>query len=383
VLTKLLFTGDKHRTLFEFTNFKFPSYDYDFSRADKGASVSRKHHFWNGQHRNSKAMTYFDAFESKLNGQDFDTLLELPQIFVNIVSDDQKEKANKNDNSAKKKNQSKETNKFLLEELKLLGKDELSNYIVSKLTALNNGQEQNLRKEKQTIFKFLIKKIDLTMTTLNLEPFLHAHLENLRMEIHLMGGINNTYRLSMQRIEIVKCKDNSTYDLSRNTVLQKFDRSEENLIEPYSKDKDTAVLRIMYDDRVSTEEKDPSRQLEEIDTRGGRASPNTNDKRRKKAYHGDQYKYWSKGALNLEQTVYQIDAKGLKNARESGLNPKWNVINSLEISTKPMAVVVDLEILKFFREYVLVREWNNILKVKQKKDDQVERVKAIYQALHN
>lgn len=329
--------------------------------------MNRKNQFWNGQPRHSTAMTYFDAFESKLNGQDFDILLELPQIFVNIMADDQN--ANKNESSSKKSSRSRETNKFLVEELEKEGKEELTNYILESLRILTNELKHGNRLEKHTIFQFLIKKIDLTMTTLNLEPFLHAHLETLRLKMHITGGASNSTKVSMQRIEIVKCKEMPNLDLSRdNLLLQNANYSDARVGAVV---KDTHVLRIMYDDKMDA--KDPTRLIEEIEFKGTRGSPTQIDKR-KRALQVEQYKIWSKGAFNLEQTVFNIDAKNMAKAKEKGLNPKWTVVSSLEISTKPLEVIVDNEILKFFREYLLVREWNNILKVIQKKDDQVETV---------
>lgn len=378
-MTRLLYTGNHHQTVFEFTNFKYSSYEYDYSKGEKGRILNRKNIFWNGQQRHVTVMTYFDAFKSKLNGQDFDTLLGLPQIFMNIVSDDQ---MNKNESASTKKTQTKETNKFLVEELQRLGKEALTHYISERLRSMTN--EQSTRIEKQTVFQFLIKQIDLTMTTLNLEPFLHANLKNLRVKISLESGNSTTTKVSMQRIRINKCNDLSNFDLSRTSVLRRLDNSEDNSQNDRDFGSDDelgndamTVLRVMFDEKKKDTKGKPSdiiNNLEEIEVKGFK---NPQSPSRRRPVNIEQSKSWSKGAFNLEQTVYTIEALGINEAKRSGLNPKWSVVKTLEISTKPLEVIVDYEILKFFREYLLVREWNSILKIIQKNAQDVETVVSL------
>jgi hypothetical protein len=357
VLTKLLYTKEKKNTLFEFTRYRHSAYDYDFGRVEGGGDVNMNYQFWNGQPRHSTAMIYFDSFESRLNGQDFDTLLNLPKIFVNIISDDAKqaELAQKKPASRSKKN-----SEYLMNELKDKGKEHMCNYIQSKLKTLGHQEKSMNKIEKHTIFQFLFNQIDLTMINLNSEPFLHAHVENLRSKIHSIGKISSTYSVSFQTINIVKPRatdERLKYNLSRRVELEREANGlpDEAFDYQHGRSGDD-VLRVMFDSS--------SNEQGRVDV-GGSLTPH---EKIRKSETTQLKNPWKKGAFILEQTVYNIEVESSKKAAEMGVDPSWSVVSSLEIITKPFEVKVDLQIIKQVREYLLIREWNKIYKTILEKD---------------
>lgn len=373
MLTKLLYTKENKNTLIEFTRYKNSTYDYDFSRAEGGGDVTKNYQFWNGQPRHSTAIVYFDSFESRLNGQDFDTLLNLPKIFVSIMSD---ETQNSESAPAKPASRSKKNSEFLMNELSLYSKESVNEYIQSRLTA-RGQQEKSLDKiERHTIFQFVFNQIDLTMITLNSEPFLHAHVEGLRAKIHSIGKISTTYSVSFQTIKIVKPTEidpKFKYDLSRKSELER--EASGKLVDLFKPENSTSgeyVLRIMFDNTGQDSGL-------KADTRG---SPTPNERVRKTATTTQVKNPWKKGAFILEQTVYKIEARDFMKASDLGLDPHWSVVGNLEIITKPFEVKVDLEIIKQVREYLLVREWNKIYKAILEKDNNEQQpVAVLYSAL--
>jgi hypothetical protein len=374
VLTKLLYTGADKKTLVEFTRYRHSTYDYDFGRPEGGGDVNSKYTFWNGQPRHSSALTYFEAFESKLNGQDFDTLLNLPKIFVTIMADDSKSKTDTAE--SKSDIRKKQTAAFMMNELQRFGKEEIINYIKNEIRNLNYEEKSRDTSVKHTTLQFLFNKIDLTMITLNSQPFLHAHIDELRAKIHMIGGISTNYSVSLQTITVKRCSDASIkymYDLSRKAEIERLEKPYESLENPDNEQvkvaKDDYVLRVMYDTTSSLKTNTPKpAEMETLPLKREGKSPQRNDENPLKNHLMQLKNQWRKGAFSIEQTVYKIPVKSQTEAQIQELDPYWTAVSRLDIATKPFEVRVDMQIIKLVREYLLVREWNKIYNAVQSRD---------------
>lgn len=378
-MTKLLYTGADKKTLVEFTRYRHATYDYDFGRSEGGGEVNSRYTVWNGQSRHSNAMTYFEAFESKLNGQDFDTLLNLPKIFVTIMADDSKtdpEISQTTKQKNKPESRSKKLSEFMMKELKKYGKEEIIKHIKSELAILNNKERSKEEAKKHTTLQFFFNKIDLTMITLNSQPFLHAHIDELRTKIDMIGGISTSYSISLQTLTVKRCSEasiNYKFNLSRKAEIERIEQPGYDVLNPEGDHikiaKDDYVLRVMYDS--SNNGQTLTSKIHDVETiqlkREGK-SPQKMEERQMKENLMQLKNQWRKGAFSLEQTIYKIPVKDQSEAKEEGIEPYWTAVSRLDISTKPFEVRVDMQIIKLVREYLLVREWNKIYKAVQNKD---------------
>lgn len=378
VLTKLLYTGADKKTLVEFTRYRHATYDYDFGRSEGGGEVNSKYTVWNGQSRHTHSMTYFEAFESKLNGQDFDTLFNLPKIFVTILAEDSKPDADQGQNNKPNKpvSRSKKLSEFLMKELKQHGKEAIIEHIKSELKTMSTKERSKEEAKKHTTLQFFFNKIDLTMITLNSQPFLHAHIDELRTKIDMIGGISISYSISLHTLTVKRCSEanlNYKFNLSRKAEIERLEQPDFDILNPEGDHlkiaKDDYVLRVMYDNS-SNGQIAPSKtqDIELIELKKEGKLPQRVEERRMKEHLMQMKNQWRKGAFSLEQTIYKIPVMGKELAKAEGIEPYWTAVSKLDISTKPFEVRVDMQIIKSVREYLLVIEWNKIYKAFQNKD---------------
>ena len=299
----------------EFTYYKNKESTFNYSKditeiieEDEEAYLT-----WNGDPRNRSARFHFESFESRLNGQDFDTILELPTIFLNIVS-----KGNSDDKDPNKKNKEqsgKSMNDLLLKELKNFSKAEIGKHIQKNL-------QDDLSKSSAQISKieFLFKKIELTMTTLDSVPYIQSTFEGLRFTSQIIENYSTNYSLGIKHMNITRYPDCTNYSQSYYPKDRKTNNEEKN-------PNQNRGISVISKHR-------PTQTLEE----GGI----------------DMFR--------VEQKICNI--KGL--SKEPDQETVWKAVNNLELTIQPLEISITPDLTQFFAEYIFVRESNKIYKSLEK-----------------
>lgn len=205
MLNGLVSTKDK--TVMEYTTYKNKMSVFDYSKEDDVSGGDEEACYtWNGDPRNTQARCYFEFFESTLNGQDFDTILELPKIFLNIVATGNQEQ--------QQPGKSRRSDDLLLEELNKYTKEIVGKHIQDQLTSDEVRLQTISTSSRLSTISFVFNKIELTMTTLDSIPHLHTTIDRLSFSAQLIGNVSNTYNLTMKNLEISKSPDATNYALA-------------------------------------------------------------------------------------------------------------------------------------------------------------------------
>lgn len=335
MLNRLVYTKDK--TVIELTKFKNQEAIADFSRAPDEEELDMEENYvpcrtWNGEPRSMNVHLNFQHLKSQLNGQDFDTLMGLPEIFINIVETRSDESGSLKKSKSDQKS-FKTSDEIRMEDMKAHG-DELPQYFA---TQLEKTYDEHLFSEatRDSMIKFVIKKIELTMTTLDSVPYLEAEIDELTFLAKVIGKLSKTYNLDIGSIKINRHQENPKFDqgvLARKSEAQNSSNqffSSDYLTRSLTRTKDTStspilVLSSMY--RLEGLTKMFHLNQTTLTVRGLTIDPNTND-------------YIT-----------------------------WNVVNNLEMTVRPLKIALEMEIIQFINEYLFVREFNKIYNSLEKKE---------------
>ena len=362
VLNRLVYTDQK--TLIEFSSFKLSEIKFDFSvRLPNIITNTNKQPIktWNEEERNQTVRIHFENFVSKLNSQDFYSLLELPKILLKLASTQTKPEPSPGTRQVDEKDTNEVIrsvsasaaqveNNRMLNDFESIGSSFFAEYLKEGINRLIRTENSKAVDRKYFIVKFLLRRISLTMTNMDAVPKMQANIDNLMFQSKVNRGISTTHTVSIHNIKILEVEEPPKLDLAVN----------------YSRNEDLANPRrtSLVEAKVS-EEKYILRPRHEVDINNAAAGselltikqtvysiPNLSAKEKENI----QIRYFDNGEQDLprfNRGNFAYDAK------DQGF---WKVVDALEINLNDMEVNVKLEHYYFLKEYIFVQEMNKMYK---------------------
>jgi hypothetical protein len=357
VLNKLVFT--EKSTLIEFSRFKNKEFNQDFSKHEserEEITDPDEAKMWNGEPRNLNINFIFEVCKSRLNGQDFDTLLELPLIFLNIVAmkDSKDVRKQSTINSIPTKVMNMPVNKrsktdikpdrqspveapwTLLTELNEKGKENVAKYLQEILQSSVERDNQLKKISNHSVIRFLFKKIDLTMTTFDSVPYLEAEFTGLTLRSRLMGNVSSTHTFWINDVEARECDKNEKF----NHAWMPGDSKAESQIQSYKFGQGgKPIVKLLHN--LETHK--------EYQLQGQLA--------------GIQRKIFM-----AEQTIYNVPCM------TEGRDEVWKAVHNLQVTLLPIEFHVSRELLSFFNGYLFQREMRKLVSDLERKEEAQHRL---------